>query len=290
MNDSRPRIADPRERGVLERDKPSTEPRIISNIQSADVPETPYNSDKWMAEVTFWSFVRNSGSIKEVFKTPFDKLLESSTIEITQENWTVDFREQLGRTIKEMNWLADRFPEVSQYFESAINTPQSTPHDVNKLQAARTEILESLQGEILRLTPQAFALATSMWGGSFISQTTLHVKPFSVRFAPSPLSNFGTGDAAIVPYKEAQKITKGHAGAIQGHHLAEVRHLERLGYDSSLAPTVVLSRLEHTMITNVLSRLMPTGQEYTKAQILHFYSIAYVNKPTWLAAIRNFLN
>jgi hypothetical protein len=77
-------------------------------------------------------------------------------------------------------------------------------------------------------------------------------------------------------------LTIGWKGLIQAHHIVEVRHLERLGLSIMDAPAVLLSRTQHQAITRELLQLLPKGAQYTKAQILDAYRIAYKEFPEWI--------
>ena len=61
----------------------------------------------------------------------------------------------------------------------------------------------------------------------------------------------------ILPYREAQKLTAGHRGAIQAHHIVEVRHLQNWSESIADSPAVILSAAEHHRITQALRTKLP---------------------------------
>lgn len=90
-------------------------------------------------------------------------------------------------------------------------------------------------------------------------------------------------------YRNMKKITKGHRGAIQAHHLMEVRHLERLGLNIMDAPAVVLTRGDHVRISNQIYDLLPTGMSHSTDDIMNAYQQVYKNYPEWMQMINNFM-
>ncbi|MGQ0571594.1 MAG: RHS repeat-associated core domain-containing protein, partial [Armatimonadota bacterium] len=90
----------------------------------------------------------------------------------------------------------------------------------------------------------------------------------------------------VMTYRAAQATTRGAKGDYQAHHLVEVRHLRRWGYDVRSAPAVVLSRAEHMMLTQHLRVVLPYGAAYGKQAVWRALSEIYANRPAWLTAIR----
>ncbi len=93
----------------------------------------------------------------------------------------------------------------------------------------------------------------------------------------------------IGTYANLSKLTNGYKGAIQAHHLIEVRHLLKLGLPISHAPAVILSKAEHVMISNSLFKLLPKGFTYTRTQIMNAYKQAYKAYPEWIEATSQYL-
>lgn len=88
-------------------------------------------------------------------------------------------------------------------------------------------------------------------------------------------------NCGALPYKEARKLTAGLRGERQAHHIFESRHLRALGRgdDVATAPAVVLSRAEHTAISNALRSALPYGKRYSRKEIRKGYRIAYASRP-----------
>ncbi len=96
----------------------------------------------------------------------------------------------------------------------------------------------------------------------------------------------------IAPYNVLQSVTKGHAGAIQAHHILEARHLRAWGYTTAeiaSAPAQVLSQAEHNAISRALAQQLPTGVRYTREQVWNAYQIVYRNYPEYLNAIARYM-
>jgi RHS repeat-associated protein len=94
--------------------------------------------------------------------------------------------------------------------------------------------------------------------------------------APSP------GIGKVGTYAKLAKMTKGYKGAIQAHHIVEVRHLRRLMKSANNAPSVILNRTDHAAMTKTLQQLLPYGQTYTKPQLINAYKQAYSKYPEWV--------
>lgn len=90
-------------------------------------------------------------------------------------------------------------------------------------------------------------------------------------------------------YRQMRKLTKGHRGAIQAHHLVEVRHLERLGLSVMDAPAVILSRGDHVRLSNQIYDLLPTGMSHSSDDIMNAYRQVYSNYPEWINMIDDFM-
>lgn len=94
----------------------------------------------------------------------------------------------------------------------------------------------------------------------------------------------------IAPYRDAKKLTAGHRGAIQAHHIVEKRFAKALGIrDTDGIPAVVLTREQHQEITNRLINEIGyghgVGQTHTatKDAIRAMYLRAYADYPELLA-------
>lgn len=95
----------------------------------------------------------------------------------------------------------------------------------------------------------------------------------------------------IAPYNVLQEVTAGHRGAIQAHHILEVRHLRAWGFSAAeiaAAPAQVLTQAEHAVVSAELSTLLPTGVRYTREAVWRAYQIAYRNYPQYLQAIERY--
>ncbi len=92
----------------------------------------------------------------------------------------------------------------------------------------------------------------------------------------------------IGSYAEMSKLTKGYNGAIQAHHLVEVRNLKTLGISKSEAPAIILDRATHQEITNALRYEMPYGETYTIDQMMKSYQNVY-SDPAWLTIVKSIL-
>ncbi|MBV6462387.1 MAG: hypothetical protein HJHJAOHD_02536 [Flavobacteriales bacterium] len=103
----------------------------------------------------------------------------------------------------------------------------------------------------------------------------------------------GTGPTTSIgklgAYIELAKLTKGFNGAIQAHHLVEVRHLRRLMMSAKNAPSVILSKADHAAMTKTLQQLLPYGQTYSKSQIINAYKQAYSKYPEWVDLVIKYL-
>jgi RHS repeat-associated protein len=148
-------------------------------------------------------------------------------------------------------------------------------------------------------TLQSFALAAlegAVHGAAFYVAGALAAK-LAWRIATAR-NTFQIGRHALVgptspiaPYNVLQQVTAGHRGAIQAHHILEVRHLRAWGYSAAeiaAAPAQVLTRAEHTVISTQLARLLPTGARYTREQVWNAYQIAYRNYPEYLNAVARY--
>lgn len=104
------------------------------------------------------------------------------------------------------------------------------------------------------------------------------VAGFSPTMGIAPTPTIGT----LGTYTQMVKLTKGFKGAFQAHHIAEVRHLKAFALSTKNAPTVILSRADHALMTSTLQKLLPYGQTYSKAQVIAAYREAYKDSPVWL--------
>ncbi len=94
----------------------------------------------------------------------------------------------------------------------------------------------------------------------------------------------------IMSYRDAKKLTAGHGGDIQAHHILEKRFAERFGIkDTDSIPAIILTREQHNEITQRLRSRIPYGQAgtgtATPATIREMYSEVYADYPEMLAAI-----
>jgi hypothetical protein len=89
----------------------------------------------------------------------------------------------------------------------------------------------------------------------------------------------------IVSYRGAQAVTRGLKGELQGHHIAEIRHLKHWRMDVRDAPSVVMSKAEHLEWTSKLKEALPYGVRYEKPEVWAAYQRVYETRPDWLEAI-----
>jgi len=96
----------------------------------------------------------------------------------------------------------------------------------------------------------------------------------------------------ILPYRQAQKLTKGFKSKIQAHHILEVRHAKRMGLNTGDIPAVILPDKLHTKIGGALRNELPylgDGHPYSKDQIWRAYKKVYKDYPEWLQAVERYL-
>ncbi len=89
----------------------------------------------------------------------------------------------------------------------------------------------------------------------------------------------------ILPYRQAQKLTRGFSGEIQAHHIVEKRVAKALGIpDLDGMPAVILTREQHQMITNELRNAIPYGiRKITSDEARLAYMKAYRDFPELLS-------
>ena len=81
-----------------------------------------------------------------------------------------------------------------------------------------------------------------------------------------------------MPYKQAQKLTRGFNHKIEAHKILEWRHAQRLGLKKGDLPAVILSREQHKQITKALQNAIKVGggtSNATKPQIWKVYQRVY---------------
>ena len=103
-------------------------------------------------------------------------------------------------------------------------------------------------------------------------------------------ASFREAGDAVVAFRDAQKITRGHRGAIQAHHILEARHLKNWGMADLVrdAPPVVMSKAQHDFYTGQLRQGLPYRIDHQRAQVWEKYQKVYADHPEWLGAIRPF--
>ncbi len=101
----------------------------------------------------------------------------------------------------------------------------------------------------------------------------------------APLPGIGRLDT----YAKLIMLTRGHGGAIQAHHIVEVRHLQRLLISTREAPAVILTRADHVLLTSTLQKVLPYGRTYTKAALIAAYKQVYSGQPEWLKLVLEIL-
>ena len=112
-----------------------------------------------------------------------------------------------------------------------------------------------------------------------------------VSFVPESITAEGAGSPWMIgPYREMQMLTEGEGGALQAHHILEERHLLNWGLDASEAPAVILSRQQHTIVTNMLRQELPFGGIYSRQAVWNAYQKVYAEAPDWLDSISVYFN
>jgi hypothetical protein len=92
----------------------------------------------------------------------------------------------------------------------------------------------------------------------------------------------------ILPYEQAQKLTRGFDSQISAHHILEVRWANKLGIkNTNKLPSVILPWNVHDKFTSDLAREW-AGKNPTKGQIWNAYQKVYSKYPDWLRAIRRY--
>jgi uncharacterized membrane protein (UPF0136 family) len=95
----------------------------------------------------------------------------------------------------------------------------------------------------------------------------------------------------ILPYRKAQKLTRGFKGEIQAHHILEVRHATRWGLKADDVPAVILPKNVHDEVTLALRTKLPylgAGRRYDKQEVWQAYQEVYRNYPEWLSVIEKY--
>ena len=94
-----------------------------------------------------------------------------------------------------------------------------------------------------------------------------------------------------VPFRDAQKATKGFKGDIQAHHLIEKRHFKHGTFSGNPDdfPGVVLTRGDHNIITNALRERLPYGKKYSRDEVRRAYEDVYAGYPGFLQSIKEHL-
>lgn len=91
----------------------------------------------------------------------------------------------------------------------------------------------------------------------------------------------------IGSYGELARLTSGYKGAIQAHKLVEWRHLRDLGIPKSKIPAVILDKVRHQEITNILRARMRYGEVHEIEEIIKVYQEVYPEE--WMNYIKIFL-
>ncbi|WP_321286511.1 hypothetical protein [uncultured Sunxiuqinia sp.] len=131
--------------------------------------------------------------------------------------------------------------------------------------------------------------AKYFWTGGNIDGYHYNIDGKATGLAPIMGVTPTPGIGKLGTYAKLAKMTRGYKGAIQAHHLVEVRHLRRLMMSTKNAPSVILSRTDHAAMTKTLQQLLPYGQTYTKPQLINAYKQAYSNYPEWIDLVVKFL-
>jgi hypothetical protein len=106
--------------------------------------------------------------------------------------------------------------------------------------------------------------------------------------AGSSFSNLTHSSQGIKPYSEQRKITPGHKGEIQAHHLIEQRFIDQIVGNVRDWPSVVVTKAEHQAFTNQWIKEIPRGRGTRNAnsqQIANAARKIYSGYPEFLDAL-----
>jgi hypothetical protein len=96
-------------------------------------------------------------------------------------------------------------------------------------------------------------------------------------------------NGAIGPYEVMKQFTDGLGGRWQAHHILEKKMARDLGLgNADKVPSVILTEAEHKRITAILAK--ETKKVKNAKDLWVAYQRAYVDHPTWLAAIREYFD
>jgi hypothetical protein len=96
----------------------------------------------------------------------------------------------------------------------------------------------------------------------------------------------------ILPYRQAQNVTRGFKNEIQAHHILEARHARRLDLNPKDLPAVILPRAMHSEISKALQSKLRTGTgKHTNEDILRVYQEVYSDfgHPEWVSRVEQYL-
>ncbi|MEZ5096454.1 MAG: hypothetical protein R2731_10235 [Nocardioides sp.] len=109
--------------------------------------------------------------------------------------------------------------------------------------------------------------------------------------AANGVSKFGGlthSSAGIAPFSTQRSITAGQRGAIQAHHLIERRFARQIGGNTDDWATIVVTRSEHQVFTNMWRQAIPYGagtRTASRAQIEGAARQIYADYPEILQAL-----
>ncbi len=94
-------------------------------------------------------------------------------------------------------------------------------------------------------------------------------------------------NGAIGEYSVMKKFTDKLGGQVQAHHLLEQKFVKKFALgEADRVPSVILTDAEHKAITAKLK--IATAHVETPQQLWQAYQDAYVDHPSWLAAIKSY--
>ncbi|HRE75623.1 MAG TPA: RHS repeat-associated core domain-containing protein [Flavobacteriales bacterium] len=257
-----------------------------------DIKDIEENKGAYQAaEIAYQGLKKKYGGYKGVKALSKEQLQEELKAFAGQGEFTEAFNQAFERITSADEYLNRVAPRVAEMYDRYLSDPSLTMGQMISIQKARRMSVEDERANALMETsalPYVWAL---MSYSPFSRALVPHQKLGGPNGNYTSKSGFGSGDPAILPYKEAQKLTRGFKGSIQAHHIVESRHLRRLGMGHLVreAPAIVLTRAEHQAITRVLNQLLKLGNTYEKEVVLEAYRIAYKDFPTWIKAAENFL-
>ena len=116
-----------------------------------------------------------------------------------------------------------------------------------------------------------------------VGSAAIHLGVLARLFLADALNKNG----AIGEYSVMKKFTDKLGGQVQAHHLLEQKFVKKFALgEADRVPSVILTDAEHKAITAKLK--IATAHVETPQQLWQAYQDAYVDHPSWLAAIKSY--